>query len=70
MAITSQCFSHLTAVAGDWEKFASMTDGAMDKLDNFAKVYEVALSTSIKKIVEKLRDPLTADMVSRCSGCV
>ncbi|XP_063675046.1 glypican-1-like [Bolinopsis microptera] len=62
MAITSQCFSHLTAVAEDWEKFASLTDGAMDKLDNFAKVYEEALSTSIQKIVEKLRDPLTADM--------
>jgi len=62
MAITNQCFSHLTAVADNWEKFAKLTGTAMDKLDNFAKVYENALGTSIKKIVEKLRDTETADM--------
>ena len=63
MAITEKCYSHLTAVADDWENYATLISTAMDKLDKFAKVYEYALSTSIKNIVDKLRDHETADMV-------
>ena len=65
MAIAEQCFSHLTAIANDWENFAKMTSDSMDKLDKFAKVYEDALTQSINKIVEKLRDHDTADMVRK-----
>jgi hypothetical protein len=63
MAITEKCFSHLTPVAGEWEKFATLTDTAMDKLDRFAEVYEEAIKTAIRQIVEKLRDHDIADMV-------
>ena len=63
MEIAKKCFSHLTAVSDDWERFVGLISLALNKTDQFAKVYKDALSSSIRNIVTKLSDTETADMV-------